>query len=214
MTSEAVDSAVARWKEAAARIVWLPSGTWLKYRAPNALTMVTRGLIDPELRELAVAFSTTGVDTAKLSPEQLVQFNALRHRTVAEMVLAVAWGDEDPERFGHPVGEPDCWQTITADSVVDHLDDFGSDLSLMIALADRRITPEAVTLQTRALRRAINAGLIDQVLADRAREAEAEVRQEEATIEDVRRFRSEQRGGNGDGDGDPVQVDAEPAARA
>ncbi len=155
MPTESVGNAIAAWKVANRRLVWMSSGAWARVLLPSVLDLASRGLLDPEIRAMAVKFATTGIDLEKLADEDLARFDVMRRSLIAKTVLAITAGpvDEDPDKPGYPLGHPDCM--IDVELAADDLHDLGQDAGQLRAIVDRATTAEAITLRTRQTRRAL-----------------------------------------------------------
>ena len=205
-TDTPVARAIDAWKKAAHRLVWLASGTWAEIVLPSALELAARGVLDDELREVAIRSAVTGVDLDKIDPEDLVRYEKLRRILIARMVKRVTADgavDEDPERLGYPIGWPDCMVAVEIDP--DDLFDFGQDTGQLKAIADRAVSVELVTLRTRKMRAALLHGTeLERVVAD-------DVATESEAVDELvaaRSFRREPASGQRDSDGGPALEDA------
>lgn len=178
--TERIDAAITAWKSSAKRLAWLGSGTWVEVLLPSAIDLASRGLLDPSIRGMALRFATTGVDLEKLDEDELAAFDLMRRTVIATMVRAVTAGavDEDPARPGYPLDYPHCMVPISLTPA--DLHDLGPDAGQLTALADRAVTPETVTLRTRAARAAI---------ASIANVDEPETPSQGEAVDDVARFR-------------------------
>jgi hypothetical protein len=179
LTSAGADAVIAKWREKAIRWVLLPSRTWAQIRLPSAMSMVRNGQLPDALMAIALRFATEGIEIAKLTAEELRDFEDFRVRMMLGAVVGLdaAGADEDPD---HP-GEPKDPQPV---AITLDVDDFyalpAADQAAIQQLVERSRTVEQVTAVTRRLRDLAEGKLVGPLDTPPA---------EEATVESLASFR-------------------------
>ena len=163
-------------------------------RLPNVQELLLRDALPTDLRDLAMAYATKGIELASLSPDDLKKFIRFNRELIASSVRYLA----EPESGAWQPGD-DGWEpiTLTAADLMEH-DIDPADLEALSAIAGRQKTPNEITALSR-----FDRGLIPAEEAAQAGHEPGEVTSDYAT------FRDEQSGAPDGDDGESVRGTAE-----
>ena len=147
--------AADRWASAGIHRVLLPSGTWVKFRVPDATDLLRRGQVPADLRHVAQEYANKGSEglssLADAGSEEVIEKALLLAATlVCSGLRAIMDPDDAPAGGAEPAMDDPKWEAVAwqgAEFV--EMDLPGDDRATLNAMAMRRMTPRQATWLSR-----------------------------------------------------------------
>jgi hypothetical protein len=186
--------ALEAWKARSLQPCRLPSGAWVKLRVPDAEALLRGDALPTDLLGVLRDFVGAGVDTEKLSDDDLQRWIEFMRVMSARTVVAVTTGTSDT--MDPPA---DGWEDV--DLTPEDFDELPvGDQGALRLVALRRATPNTITAQT----------LLDESLLEEAAAKRIADREAGATVDGYRDFREDGPGAQPGDDGTDVRAEPEP----
>lgn len=124
----------------------LPSGQAFRLRVPDVESLVSRGLMPDDLRQMALKFGASTLDPESLDTEALTQMLRFMRTMVAFSLQSIWDGEKPPESIAELHAEDAPWQPITVSvGMLEEGSIDGDDYAALQGIVQRRFTAEAIT---------------------------------------------------------------------
>jgi hypothetical protein len=194
------------WLAGGLRAVMLPTGIIFRVRIPDVEEMLSKGLLPPDLRAIALKFGASGVNPETMDTEGLQTLLRFMRTLVAHSIRYVWDAEPTDDRWRDQAFAGDPWQPVTVSvGMLEEGSIDGDDYAALQGIVTRQFTPNQITALSMK-----DHGLIDALEADRIVADEGS-----GTVGGWASFRGERRGADAGDNGAAVErASVEPARTA